>query len=264
MDYIQKNKQAWEEAFDNRYAGWGIDIVETIRANDYAYFNSDMADVLRTFSFKDKNVAQFCCNNGRELLSLACSQKTKKCIGFDIAENQVKFANDKAIELGANCEFVATNILDIGSKYYDLFDYAIITIGALCWFKDLDAFFSVVSRCLKKNSVLIINEAHPVCNMFSLPGDDNFDEKCPTKPVNNYFTKEWRNTEGMYYITKKEYASKVFIDYSHPASEIFNALIKNKLSIKCFKEYDYDISDNFEQLNGTGIPLSYILVAVKN
>lgn len=264
MDYIQKNKLAWEEAFDNRYAGWGIDIVETIRAKDYAYFNNDMARVLKNYSFKDKAVAQFCCNNGRELLSLAYSQKAKECIGFDIAENQVKFANEKAIDLGVSCEFVAANILDIGSKYNNLFDYAIITIGALCWFKDLYTFFSVVSRCLKTNGVLIINEQHPVCNMFGLPGDDNYDERCSLKLVNNYFTKEWRNTDGMYYMTKNEYTSEVFIDYSHPISEIVNALIKSKLSIKSFDEYDYDISDSFEQLNGLGIPLSYILVAEKN
>jgi ubiquinone/menaquinone biosynthesis C-methylase UbiE len=264
MDYIQKNKRAWEEAFNNRYAEWGADIVETIKVKDYAYFNNDTAKVLRTYSFKDKAIAQFCCNNGRELLSLAYSQKAKECIGFDIAENQVKFANEKAIELGVSCQFVAANILDIDSKYNNLFDYAIITIGALCWFKDLDAYFNIVSRCLRKNAILIINEQHPVCNMFGLPDDENYDEGCSTKPVNSYFKKEWRNTDGMYYMTKKEYTSEEFIDYSHPLSEIVNALVKNKLSIKSFNEYDYDISDSFEHLNGLGIPLSYILVAEKN
>jgi ubiquinone/menaquinone biosynthesis C-methylase UbiE len=223
-----------------------------------------MANVLRNYSFEDKAIAQFCCNNGRELLSLAYNQKAKECIGFDIAENQVKFANEKAIELGLDCEFIAVNIIDIDSKYNNLFDYAIITIGALCWFKDLNAFFGVVSGCLRKNGVLIINEQHPVCNMFGFPGDDNYDERCPVKPVNSYLKKEWINTDGMYYMTKKEYTSKEFIDYSHPLSEIVNALIKKMISIKSFDEYDYDILDSFEHLDGLGIPLSYIFVAEKD
>ena len=46
-----------------------------------------------------KTIGQFCCNNGRELLSLVKCGRAKKGIGFDIAENQVAFANEKAKEL---------------------------------------------------------------------------------------------------------------------------------------------------------------------
>lgn len=31
MNYNKLNKKAWEEAFDNRKAGWGEDIIERIR-----------------------------------------------------------------------------------------------------------------------------------------------------------------------------------------------------------------------------------------
>ena len=33
--YIEGNKAAWEEAFDNRDASWGADITERIRKEDY-------------------------------------------------------------------------------------------------------------------------------------------------------------------------------------------------------------------------------------
>ena len=37
--YIEGNKAAWEEAFDNRDASWGADVVEKIRKEEYAFFN---------------------------------------------------------------------------------------------------------------------------------------------------------------------------------------------------------------------------------
>ena len=37
--YIEGNKAAWEEAFDNRHASWGADITERVEKEDYPFFN---------------------------------------------------------------------------------------------------------------------------------------------------------------------------------------------------------------------------------
>lgn len=121
---------------------------------------------------KGKTIGQFCCNNGRELLSLVKCGKAEKGIGFDIAENQVAFANQKANELNVNCEFVAANIYDIGQEYEAMFDVVIITIDELCWFKDLRRFFEVVSKCMKPGATIIINEQHPCTNMIAAEGEE--------------------------------------------------------------------------------------------
>ena len=85
-NYIKGNKEAWEEAFDQRDASWGTDIVERISNEDYPFFNEDTKNVLKTIDTKDKVIGQFCCNNGRELMSLVKCGNAKKGIGFDIAE----------------------------------------------------------------------------------------------------------------------------------------------------------------------------------
>ena len=264
MNYFDSNKQAWEEAFDKRAPGWGEDIAARVQSEPYAFFVEDMAVVLKGHDFSGKVLAQFCCNNGRELLSLVKSAGARQGYGFDIAENQVTFANRQAQELQLNCVFKATNILDIGANFYDIFDALIITIGALCWFKDLDAFFEKVAACLKNGGLLIINEQHPMVNMLGLPGEENYHEAYPANPVNPYFSKEWLETDGMFYMTQKHYPSKTFVNYSHPFSEIFNAMCKAGLSIKALHEYDYDISDGFSALDHQGLPLSYILEAQKD
>ena len=130
--YIEGNKAAWEEAFENRDASWGTDITERVLTEDYPFFNEETKSVLKKLHTEGTVIGQFCCNNGRELLSLVKSGRAQRGVGFDIAENQVAFANEKARELGLPCTFEAVNIYDIDDRYREQFDLVIITIGALC------------------------------------------------------------------------------------------------------------------------------------
>lgn len=262
-DYIRGNKAAWEEAFDMRDAAWGTDIAQKVRDSEYAFFHQDMIKVLRTIDCAGKTVAQFCCNNGRELLSLVKSGGAAKGFGFDIAENQVAFANAKARELALPCEFVATDILAIGDAYLGQFDVVIITIGALCWFKSLDTFFAIVSRCMKPNGVIAINETHPCINMLAIEGDKAYDTENKLACKYSYFDHVWVDHDGMYYMTGKTYESKVFTDFTHPLSDIMSAMCGSGLAITGFQEFDYDISGLFAGLERQGYPLSMIITGMK-
>ena len=261
--YIEGNKAAWEEAFDNRDPSWGADITERIQKEDYPFFEKEMADILRDIDTEGKTIGQFCCNNGRELLSLVKSGKAAKGIGFDIAENQVAFANEKAKESDLPCEFEAVNIYDINERYENLFDIVIITIGALCWFEDLDRFFAVVSKCMKPGAVIVINEQHPCTNMLAVQGDEGFDPEHSTECLFSYFEHTWTGNEGMYYMTLKNYRSKTFTDYTHPMSEIISGMCDNGIVVTGLKEFDHDISGCFTSTDHKGFPLSMILQGKK-
>jgi SAM-dependent methyltransferase len=263
MDYMLSNKKAWEEAFDNRHENWGDDIASRIRNEKYPFFNPETIKFLNRYDLRDKTVAQFCSNNGRELLSLVKNSGAREGFGFDIAENQTRYSNQKANELGIRCKFVSVNILDIGNEYFNRFDFIIITAGALCWFKDLDLFFDKVSKCLSKNGILLVNEIHPVTNMLAALGEDDFDESSPLKLIHSYFNKEWVQNDGMYYMTKKKYDSKTFTSYTHPYSDIINAMCLSGIKIIAMNEFMIDISDLFVHLNNKEIPLSIILEGKK-
>jgi predicted RNA methylase len=75
-----------------------------------------LVEELINFDLKGKTIAQFCCNNGRELLSLY-KMGAVYGVGFDIAENQISFANMTAKKLQMNCTFIATDILNIVSRF---------------------------------------------------------------------------------------------------------------------------------------------------
>ena len=233
--YIEGNKEAWEEAFDNRDASWGADITERIRNEDYPFFEKEMAELLRSIETEGKTVGQFCCNNGRELLSLIKSGRAASGIGFDIAENQVAFANEKARELDQPCTFEAINVYDIDDRFRDRFDIVIITIGALCW----------------------------CTNMLATEGDAEFDPGHRMECHFSYFEHEWTGNEGMYYMTQKSYHSKTFTDYTHPMSEIISGMCNNGIIVTGLQEFDYDISGAFTSIDHSGFPLSMIIQGKK-
>ena len=208
---------------------------------------------------ENKTIGHFCCNNGRELLSLVKCGKAKEGIGFDIAENQVAFANEKAEELNLPCKFVAANIYDIDDRYKNTFDVVIITIGALCWFDDLNRFFAVIAKCMKPGAIILINEEHPFRNMLAAEGDEPYDPEHRAECHFSYFEHEWTGNGGMYYMTQKHYQSKTFTDYTHSLSEIISGMCGNGIVVTGLQEFDHDIGGGFVELDHQGFPLSMII-----
>ena len=102
-------------------SGFGENLCEKINEG-YLYLDKELVEELGHYDLQGKTIAQFCCNNGRELLSL-CKMGAERAVGFDIAENMVSFANEAAEQLRLNCTFVATDILEIAGSYYGMFDY---------------------------------------------------------------------------------------------------------------------------------------------
>ncbi|MCL2049031.1 MAG: class I SAM-dependent methyltransferase [Defluviitaleaceae bacterium] len=266
MSYIEANKAAWEEAFSNRKSNWGDDNHLRLKKGNFEFFDSDMKNELLNMDFRGKTVAQFCCNNGRELLSLVLDGGAEYGFGFDIAENILGQARETAQKAGVkNCEFINCNILEIPESYYGKFDFIFFTIGAICWFEDLTALFEKAGKCLKHGGTLMINDGHPLSNMLAMPSEQDFDPTNLTRFVHSYFRKEpWIGNSGMGYISG-EYKSKTFTDFSHTMSDIINGLALNGIKMVKLNEYDYEIGNiGADIYDKKGIPLSYILIAVKN
>jgi ubiquinone/menaquinone biosynthesis C-methylase UbiE len=270
MNYVETNKAAWEEAFDKRMPNWGDNDYLVIKSEKYAMFYYEKYDDLKKeiegMDLQGKTVAQFCCNNGRELLSLIHDSGAEYGAGFDIAENILAQAKQTAEKAGiTNCEFVNCNILEIPKIFYNRFDFIFFTIGALCWFQDLHLLFEQVSNCLKSGGTLLINDGHPTSSMLPSPDEDGFDADNLNKFTVSYFRKEpWIGNSGMYYISGA-YESKTFTDFSHTFSDIINALSANGMKTVRLNEYDYEIGTiGTDIYDRKGIPMSYILVAEKS
>jgi|GEM_PF-2536880 len=80
MSYITNNKAAWEEAFEHRRTNWGDENFKRLKNEELPFFNLGIREELLKIDFKNKSVAQFCCNNGREILSLMQKKKKKSLV----------------------------------------------------------------------------------------------------------------------------------------------------------------------------------------
>ncbi|MBE0700862.1 MAG: class I SAM-dependent methyltransferase, partial [Acholeplasmataceae bacterium] len=214
MSYIKSNKAAWEEAFDKRSDAFGKDMAKVLLSTRNPYLEKPLISLLERFDLKDKTMAHFCCNNGRELLSIM-KMGLKSSVGFDIAGNMVAFANHMAKDIQFNAHFIETNILDIDASFDGAFDFILLTVGALCWFEDLNAFFKVVSKCLKQGGHVLIAEVHPLANMLATPSEPVYDKEHPIALVHSYFRSHpWIETDGMGYMAG-DYESLPFTSFSH-------------------------------------------------
>ena len=262
MNYISGNKEAWEEAFEHRYPNWGDENYKRLLNEKLPFLCKDVVTELQTIDIKNKNVAQFCCNNGRELLSVM-QLNAQSGVGFDIAENIIAQAIETAKKANIeNCKFVACDILEIPPNYHNEFDFIFFTIGAITWFKDLELLFKKVSDCLKPGGTLMIHDFHPFMNMLAMPGEPEYDEDILNRVAHSYFRETpWIENEGMGYMSQS-YPSKTFISFSHTMGSIINNVGKSQMRVKRLKEFDYDIGMS-DAYDGKGMPLSFILVADK-
>ena len=219
--------------------------------------------LFRKIGIQDRAIAHLCCNNGIELLSLK-NMGAGECVGFDIADLAIQEAAERAMKCQIDCQFVRSDVYEIGPEFNDRYDIVFISIGGLGWLPDLKLFFAKVESLLRANGQVLIHEQHPFSEMLPL---DSSGENDMLRIVEPYFKSEpYVEYAGLDYVGQTKYASnKPQYWFVHKLSDIFSALLENKLHIEHFSEYENDISTVHKRIEEAhaGIPLSYALIGRK-
>ena len=259
-DYTAANREAWNEAAPIHARRTFDQLLADFRRPGHSCLEALETETLCKIGIAGKAVAQVCCNNGRELLSIK-NLGAGRCVGFDISEDFIAQARRLAEAGGIEAEFLATDVYRIPARFDASFDLAIITIGVLGWMPDLAGFFAAVARLLKPGGLLFIHEQHPIMGMFE-PGDP---EPQP-KLRHSYFKADpFRDETGLDYWGHETYKSKPTYWFQHKLSDIITACLGNGLALEAFTEHDRDISGIFGNVTAQPIlpPLSYSLVVRK-
>ena len=257
------NRKAWNEVLPFHKKGRKIDLHKGFARPGFSVLDDVITAKLKEIGLKGKTVAQPCCNNGRELLSLI-NLGAKSGVGFDLSDAFIEEANELKKIAGVDCRFVETNVLEIGEEYRGQFDMVLITIGALCWITDLPRFFEIVEGMLKVGGDLIIYESHPIAFTLALEGDNGYDSTHPLNPVFSYFKSDPWAEVGLDYYGNARYEGTTHYSFTQKFSDIINPIVKSGLLIQELREYSHDISNGFAHIENEKIlPLSYILHCVK-
>ncbi|OGO85901.1 MAG: hypothetical protein A2Y24_07190 [Clostridiales bacterium GWE2_32_10] len=260
----EANRIAWNEAVPILNKNSNINIKELIKNNDYYFLDKAEIKKFKDLSLANKNIAQLCCNNGREVISLV-KLGASLGVGFDISDEAIAEAKELAQLAKMNCIFERTNVYDISEKYNNFFDIVYFSAGCFNWIEDLNKLFKVVSRILKSHGKLVIYEMHPVANMFMSYDDARFSDDESNRVYNNYFNnKPHEHNKGIDYISNSVYKSSTMYEFQHTLSDIINNVIRNGIVLISFDEFKNDVSAVFRQLEKKeNVPLSFMLIGEK-
>jgi ubiquinone/menaquinone biosynthesis C-methylase UbiE len=216
--------------------------------------------ILKQLGVAGKSVAQLCCNNGQELLSIKNLGATR-CVGFDISDNFIEQARYVSQSSGVDCEFVRTDVYDIPTFYYDDFDIVYISVGTVGWMPDIKGFFQIVANLLKPGGWIFVHELHPILDMYE--NDDPID---PPQLQHSYFrTIPYVEDNGLGFSGISGNLPTSSYWFHHKLSDIFSACLASRLQLRSFQEYENDISGVFARFEDMKVrlPLSYTLIAQK-
>lgn len=254
------NRAAWNQVAPIHARHNQATLIENFKLPGFSCLDDIETRILNSLGVAGKDVAQVCCNNGRELLSVE-NMGAKNCVGFDGAQGFVDQARELACVGGLDAEFVCTDIYDIDAKFYRCFDLVTITIGVLAWMPDLEGFFKVVSKLLRPGGAVFFYEQHPILDMIEPAKTD-----APIVWDTSYFTKQpFVGTGGLDYWTGKTYDAKLNTSFFHTMSDIIMAGIGNSLSVEHFEEFPHHISNSFWNVEASdiGLPMCYALILRK-
>ncbi|MGF1610314.1 MAG: class I SAM-dependent methyltransferase [Kiloniellales bacterium] len=259
-DYVAANRAAWEEVAPLHRSQNQARLLEAFRRPGHSWFGEIETAVLNEIGVAGKAMAQLCCNNGRELLSVK-NMGAGRCVGFEQAEGFIAQARELAAAGGIDCDFVCGDVHAIPAEYDGAFDLVFITIGVLSWMPDLGAFMAVPARLLAPGGQFLIYEEHPIVQMIA-PGkaDD------PVVWESSYFREApFVDSDGLDYYGHGAYEAKPNYCFLHKLSDIVTACLDSGLAIEHFVERPEHISNTYYNVETQGprLPMSYTLIARK-
>lgn len=256
---VQANLAAWEEVADIHAGHNQAGLLTAFAQPGYSVLDPSSERIFADLGLPGKSVAQLCCNNGRELLSVK-NLGAGRCVGFDGSAAfvaQAQALNDVA---GQDCEFVAGDIHAVPSEYDGAFDILYVTIGVLTWMPDLRAFFDVAARLANSGGQFLIEEQHPILNMIEPGGPDD-----PVEWRYSYFQKDPFAEEGLDYYGETRYAAATHYAYQHTLGDIINASIGAGFEVLRLEEGPEHISNAWYNVEKQGptMPMRFDLLLGK-
>lgn len=251
------NRIAWDEAAPIHAAHNQKNLLLAFSAPGFSCLDPIETDILKSLGVAGKDVAQVCCNNGCEILSVK-NMGAGRCVGFDGSQAFIGQARELAAAARLDVSFVCTDVYEIDQRYRGQFDLVTITIGVISWMPDLAGFFDAVASLLKPEGGLFIYEQHPIVDMI---------EPAPANaPINwemSYFSKEpYVETSGLDYWSGNSYDAKPTTSFLHTLAEVVMAGVNCGLQVEDFAEHPHHISHSNWNVEASdiGLPMCYTLV----
>jgi SAM-dependent methyltransferase len=260
-NYLAINRQSWNNKVDYHLKSAFYNHEAFLKGANT--LQSIEVDLLGTIS--NTSILHLQCHFGQDTISL--NRLGAQVTGVDFSNRAIEEAKSIAEETESTASFICSDIYDLPNHLEQQFDIVFTSYGTIGWLPDLDKWSAVVAHFLKPGGRLILVDFHPVVWMF----DDNFQQI-----EYSYFNKEpIIITENGTYADKDAALTQDTVSWNHPLTDILSNLIKHRLSISSFKEFDYSPYACFNQMKeiapnkfvieafGNKLPMVYAIEAIK-
>ncbi|GHG87444.1 class I SAM-dependent methyltransferase [Pseudodonghicola xiamenensis] len=259
-DFTAANRAAWEASahLHETGAAWEELLAQAARPG-FSVLDQELTATLQGLKLEGKSAVQICCNNARELLSLA-ALGIRPALGIDQSAAFLRQGEKLAAAAGLSPRLVAADIYDLPPDL-GRFDLALITIGALGWMPDLPEFFRKVAELLQPGGRLVIYETHPILEIFDPAGDT------PFEPSLGYFDKRpLEVTDMIAYDGGDHGVGETGYWFIHTLGDIVTASIAAGLDLLRLEEFPHSIREpEYDIYAGreAQLPMSYCMVSRK-
>lgn len=232
VHYLEINRQSWNNKAEVHLQSAFYDLEGFLKGK--TSLNPIELELLG--DLQGKSILHLQCHFGQDTISLG--RLGAKVTGVDLSDKSIAIAKQLAEENHVEAEFICCDLYDLPNHLDEKFDLVFTSYGTIGWLPDLDRWAKVVSHFLKPNGSFIFVEFHPVVWMF----DDDFKEI-----AYRYFNSgPIVETETGTYADREADLTQSYVMWNHGIGEVLNSLIKNKLTIDSFDEFDYSPYNCFQ------------------
>lgn len=176
-----------------------------------------------------KSVLHLQCHFGQDSISLA--RMGAKVTAVDLSDQALEKGRELALQTNTEVTFVESNVLELIGKIDEKFDIVFASYGCVGWLHDLDQWAETVSHHLKPGGKFVFVESHPVMWML--------DEAVDQVKYSYFKTDPFIEDETSSYTDSSNHKELKSVSWNYSLSEVLNALLKHKIRIDHFDEFDY-------------------------
>ncbi len=89
-----------------------------------------------------------------------------ECVGFDISDEAIKEANERAALCQIDCQFIRSDVYEIAAEHDNHFDIAYVRAGGMGWLPDLKLFVEIIAALLRNDGLLFMHEVHTMSSVM--------------------------------------------------------------------------------------------------
>jgi 2-polyprenyl-3-methyl-5-hydroxy-6-metoxy-1,4-benzoquinol methylase len=213
-----------------------------------------------------KSVLHLQCHFGQDSISLA--RMGANVTAVDLSDQALKKGRELAIETKTQVTFIESDVLKLIGKIDQKFDIVFASYGCVAWLDDLDKWAKTVSHHMKPGGKFVFVESHPVLWMM--------DEAVDQVKYSYFKAEPFVELETSSYTDSSNHKELQSVSWNHSFSEVLNALLRHRISIQQFDEFDYFPYPIFEdgtetekgrfrpKTHGDKLPLTYALLGSKD